>query len=176
MSGSLFKIHIFFSKYQKKKYFILCNFSVRTLQYFFLNSLQIVEKTTLKSCSEFLKSTFFPYCPNGHNRRIHVSKCGLSTKCMNWGINIFHLRYIIQFAVHLIHGQNVQFKLNGNKADNKEMGFTNVVKIYKPRFVIARVGKWDNQCIVNTKMQWIACFICEIPISSILTYCEKKML
>ena len=38
---------------------------------------QKVEKTTLKSCSEFLKSTFFPYCPdcpNGSNRRIPVPK------------------------------------------------------------------------------------------------------
>ena len=46
-------------------------------------------KTTLKSCSEFLKSTFFPYCPdcpNGPNRRNNVSKCGaLLTNCIwNW--------------------------------------------------------------------------------------------
>jgi hypothetical protein len=41
---------------------------------------QKVEKTTLKSCSEKLKSTFFPYslsCPNGPIRRIHDPKCGL---------------------------------------------------------------------------------------------------
>ena len=39
---------------------------------------QIVEKTTLKSCTEKLKSTFFPCCldsPNSQNRRIHVPKC-----------------------------------------------------------------------------------------------------
>ena len=43
-----------------------------------------VEKTTLKSCSEFLKSTFFPYypdSPNGPNRRIPVPKFGLLTNC-----------------------------------------------------------------------------------------------
>ena len=41
-----------------------------------------VEKPSLKSCSEFLKSTFFPYCPDcpkSPNRIIHVSKCGLLT-------------------------------------------------------------------------------------------------
>ena len=41
---------------------------------------QKVEKNTLKSCSEKLKSTFFltaPSCANGPNRRIHIPKCGL---------------------------------------------------------------------------------------------------
>ena len=44
--------------------FILCNFLVQMLKYFqnffkFFFGPQKVEKTTLKSCSEFLKSTFF---------------------------------------------------------------------------------------------------------------------
>ena len=46
---------------------------------------QKIEKNTLKTCSEKLKSTFFHYCQhssNGPNRRIHVQKCGLET---NWG-------------------------------------------------------------------------------------------
>ena len=46
---------------------------------------QKVEKTTLKSCSEKLKSTFFSAalsCPNGPNRRIHVPNCGLLTNCI----------------------------------------------------------------------------------------------
>ena len=44
---------------------------------------------------EFLKSTFFSYCPdgpNGLNRRILVPKCGLLTNCiLNWGY--FHERF-----------------------------------------------------------------------------------
>ena len=38
--------------------------------------------------NSFLKSTFFPYCPdcpnglNGPNRRIPVPKCGLLTNCI----------------------------------------------------------------------------------------------
>ena len=51
------KIQFFFIKD------ILCNFLVRTLQcfqiFFFFFCPQQVEKTTLKSCSEKLKSTFF---------------------------------------------------------------------------------------------------------------------
>jgi len=46
---------------------------------------QKVEKNTLKSCPEKLKSTFFPYCqlsPNIPNRRIHVPKCGLLINCI----------------------------------------------------------------------------------------------
>ena len=50
-----------------------------------------LEKTTLKSCSEKLKSTFFPHCqhsPNGPNRKIHVPKCGLQANCIqNWGMH-----------------------------------------------------------------------------------------
>ena len=53
--------------------------------------LKKVGKNTLKSCSEFLKSTFFPYCPdcpNNPNRRVPVPKCGLLTNCMyNWAFH-----------------------------------------------------------------------------------------
>ena len=73
MNGSLLKIKNYFFKNLKKKfnfilfYFILCNFLVRTLQcfqiFFSFFVPQKVEKTTLKSCSEKLKATFFPLLP-----------------------------------------------------------------------------------------------------------------
>ena len=52
---------------------------------------QKVEKTTLKSCLEKLKSTLFFLsalgCPNGPNKRIHVPRCGLYTNCIqNYGL------------------------------------------------------------------------------------------
>ena len=46
---------------------------------------QKVEKNTLKSCPEKLKSIFFPYCqlsPNSPNRGIHVPKWGLLINCI----------------------------------------------------------------------------------------------
>ena len=51
-----------------------------------------IRKTTVQSCSEKLKSTFFSLTalsyPNGPNRRIHVPKCGLQTNCIqNWGLH-----------------------------------------------------------------------------------------
>ena len=63
------------------------------LTYFLKNSSffcpQKVEKTTLKSCSEFLESTFFSYCPdypNGPNRRIDVPKfCPIDQLCIELG-------------------------------------------------------------------------------------------
>ena len=80
MSASLFKILFFLIQL----YFILCNFLVRTLQYFQKIKKkdfcpQKVEITTLKSCSETLKSTFFSFLtgPFRPNRRIHVPKYGL---------------------------------------------------------------------------------------------------
>ena len=57
-----------------------------------------VKKTTFKICSEFLKSTFFPYCPdcpNGPNRRIHVPKFGLLTNCLYMELGIKH---VIRFS------------------------------------------------------------------------------
>ena len=63
MSGSLVKIHNYFPKIFFLFKFILCNFLVGTLQCFRKKfnffCPQKVEKTTLKSCSEKLKSTFF---------------------------------------------------------------------------------------------------------------------
>ena len=61
---------------------------------------QKVEKTTLKSCSEKLKSTFFsllPELPKRPSRRIHVPKCGLQTNCIqNWDLShILAIRVII---------------------------------------------------------------------------------
>ena len=61
-------IIIFPSMKKKKIKYILCNFLVRTLQCFHKNfnfffCPQKVEKTTHKSCSEKLKSTFFSLLP-----------------------------------------------------------------------------------------------------------------
>ena len=77
MSGSLF--FSTFSDFFKKKMYIkaiLCNFSMRMLKYFFLNveflvCPQKVEKNTLKSCSEFLKS-------NGYFTMLNNWKCKLA--------------------------------------------------------------------------------------------------
>ena len=50
---------------------------------------QKLKKTPFKSCSENLKIPFYFLtalsCPNSPKRRIHVSKCGLQTNCIqNW--------------------------------------------------------------------------------------------
>ena len=54
---------------------------MRTLQYFSKNFSffcpQKVEKTTLKSCSEKLKSTFFPYCPELPKRPNQKNSCSI---------------------------------------------------------------------------------------------------
>ena len=64
---------------------------------------QKVEKTTLKSCSEFLKSTFFPYCPNGPNRRIPAPKCGLLTNCiLNLGAKHIHKTMRFNDRIYLL--------------------------------------------------------------------------
>ena len=66
MSGSLFKIHNFFFFTFFFFTFILYNL-VRTLQYvlnfFFFFAHKKLKKTSLKSCSEKLKYTFFPLLP-----------------------------------------------------------------------------------------------------------------
>ena len=54
------------------------------LIFFFLFWPQKVKKNTLKSCSEFLKSTFFSLLPRLPKRpkQIHAPKCGLLTNCI----------------------------------------------------------------------------------------------
>ena len=38
---------------------------------------KMLNKPPSKVAQKRLKSTYFPYCPNGPNRRIHVPNCGL---------------------------------------------------------------------------------------------------
>jgi hypothetical protein len=80
LSGSLF--FQFFQTLKKKIIYIkaiLCNFSMGMLKYIFQICPQKVEKTTLKSCSEKLKSTFFPLLPAQPKwpKQKNVPKCGL---------------------------------------------------------------------------------------------------
>ena len=57
---------------------LLCKFSIRLLKYFnFFFCPQKVEKTTLKSCSEKLKSTFFSLLPKRPKQKNSCSKMWL---------------------------------------------------------------------------------------------------